>query len=94
MKARKLISNGVLYNARMFCTRRSFLWEETGAPEENQRVRVGDQHTLSHTTTAHKTTVDHGDGTRTALGRSQCMRYHCATRTPNNSARFIQEENI
>jgi hypothetical protein len=43
MKARKLISNGVLYNARMFCTRRSFLWEENGAPGENPRVRVGDQ---------------------------------------------------
>jgi hypothetical protein len=43
MKARKLISNGVLYNARMFCTRGSFLWEETGAPRENPRIRVGDQ---------------------------------------------------
>jgi hypothetical protein len=43
MKARKLISNGVLYNAQMFCTRGSFLWEETGAPGENPVVQVGDQ---------------------------------------------------
>jgi hypothetical protein len=39
MKAWKLIFNGVLYNARMFCTRGSFLWEETGAPGENPSGR-------------------------------------------------------
>ena len=76
MKARKLISYEVLYNARMFFTRWSLLWEETGAPGENPRVQVGDQHTLSHTTTA-----DHGDRTRVAAVRSQCYN-HCATRTP------------
>ena len=43
MKARKLISNGVLYNAWMFCTRGSLLWEETGTPGENPRVQVGDK---------------------------------------------------
>ena len=53
------------------------MWEETGVPGGNPRVRVGDHHALSHTTTA-----DHGDRTRVAAVRSQCYN-HCATRTSN-----------
>jgi hypothetical protein len=66
MKAQKLISNGVLYNAGMFCTKGSLLWEETHVSE------WATNHTFSHTTTA-----NHGDRTRAAQVRSQC-----ATRTP------------
>ena len=42
------------------------MWEETEVLGENPRVRVGDRHTLSHTTSA-----DHGDRTRVAVVRSE-----------------------
>jgi hypothetical protein len=78
MKARKLISNGVLYNARMFCTRESFLWEETGVPGENPRVRVGDH--------PYPLTYNHCRSRGSNSGRigENPARYHCATRTPEH----------
>ena len=51
------------------------MWEETGVPGGNPRVRVGDHHTLSHTTTP-----DHEDRTRVAAVRSKCFNNY-ATRT-------------
>jgi hypothetical protein len=76
MKAQKLISNGALYDARMFCTRGSFLWEETGAPGENPRVRVGDQ--------PYPLIYNHCRSRGSNSGRigKKPVRYHCATRTP------------
>jgi hypothetical protein len=76
MKARKLISNGVLYDAQMFCTRGSFLWEETGAPGENPRVRMGDQ--------PYPLKYNHCRSRGSNSGRigEKPVRYQCATRTP------------
>jgi hypothetical protein len=77
MKARKLISSGVLYDARMFCTRGSFLWEETGAHGENPRVRVGDQ--------PYPLIYNHCRSRGSNSGRigEKPVRYNCATRTPD-----------
>jgi len=44
----------------------SLLWEETGVPGENPRVRTGDHCTLSHTAPT-------GDRTRAAFVRSGCI---------------------
>ena len=46
-----------------------YMWEETGVPGGNPRVRAGDHHTLSHTTKEIRS--------RVALVRSES-----ATRTP------------
>ena len=52
------------------------MWEETGVPGGNPRVRVGDHHALSRTTT-----VDHKERARVALVRSEGVNRNAA-RTP------------
>lgn len=53
------------------------MYEKTGAHGENQRVQARNHHALSHTTT-----FDHGDRTRVAAVRSECI-IHYATWKPN-----------
>ena len=59
------------------------MWEETEVLGENPRVRVGDRHTLSHTTSA-----DHGDSVvRSESATSTLPGHHLHT---INKLAFIQ----
>lgn len=46
------------------------LWDEAGVPRENPPLKAGDHHTLSYTAT-----VDHGDRTRVAAVKSECIKF-------------------
>jgi hypothetical protein len=68
MKARKLISNGAQYDARIcFALGGHFCGRKPEHPEKTHVSEWATNHTLSYTTTA-----DHEDRTRAALVRSQC----------------------